>query len=109
MTITNRVHYFITSILENSKLNREKFVKNKNKYNITLSKNKANHNRFIVRKMTTFVRPPLSFGNDGGNGNGPNNPFNGGGPYLLFMAAAGLSAYMSSGTYEKNEKFYNKK
>jgi hypothetical protein len=39
---SNRIHYFIRSILQNSKLNREKFVKNKKKCKVdwvSLSRN----------------------------------------------------------------------
>ena len=46
----NRIQYFIRSILQNSKLNREKFVNNKKKYNIMTVKNR-NHNMIIKRKF----------------------------------------------------------
>ena len=75
--MSNRVYYFIRSILQNSKLNREKFVNNKKKYNQIIAKNRQqNHNKIITRKMSTFV-PPLSFGSTstgGGGGKGPNDP-----------------------------------
>jgi len=73
--MSNRIHYFIRNILQNSKLNREKFVNNKKNYNQIIAKNKQqNHNKIITRKMSTFV-PPLSFGSTGGGGGkGPNDP-----------------------------------
>lgn len=37
---SNRVQYFIRNILQSSKLNREKFVKNKKMYNEIIFKNK---------------------------------------------------------------------
>ena len=67
----NRVQYFIRSILQNSKLNREKFVNNKKKYNMMTVKNR-NHNMIIKRNYTSsngYIPP---------NSNGPNkdpNPF----------------------------------
>ena len=73
--MSNRIQYFIRNILQNSKLNREKFVNNKKIYNQLISKNRQNNSsRIITRKMSTFV-PPLSFGSStGSGGNGPNNP-----------------------------------
>jgi len=67
----NRVQYFIRSILQNSKLNREKFVNNKKKYNMMAIKNR-NHNMIIKRNFgsSSGYIPP--------NFNGPNkdpNPF----------------------------------
>jgi hypothetical protein len=71
--MSGRFQYFIRNILQNSKLNREKFVKNKRIYNESITKNRQkNNNRIIIRKMSTFT-PPLSFGSTGG-GKGPNNP-----------------------------------
>jgi len=60
---SNRVHYFIRSVLQNSKLNREKFVNNKKKYIMTTVKNR-NHNMFITRNYTSFggYIPPKSNG-----------------------------------------------
>lgn len=74
--MSNRVSYFIRSILQNSKLNREKFVNNKKNYNQFIAKNKQkNNNRIIIRKMSTFSPPPpLSFGNLGGRGRYPKDP-----------------------------------
>lgn len=43
---SNIVQHFIRNILQNSKLNREKFVKNKKLYN---SKNKRNYNLIAKR------------------------------------------------------------
>ncbi len=41
---TNRIQYFIRNILQSSKLNREKFVKNKKTYSETIFKNKNRNN-----------------------------------------------------------------
>ncbi len=49
----NRIHYFIRSILQNSKLNREKFVNNKKKYNMMSIKNR-NHNMIIKRNFSSY-------------------------------------------------------
>jgi hypothetical protein len=51
---TNRIHYFIRNILQNSKLNREKFVNNKKKYNMTTVKNR-NHNMIIKRNFGSYT------------------------------------------------------
>ncbi len=67
----NRIHNFIRSIRQNSNINREKFVNNKKKYNMTNVKNR-NHNMIIKRNFGSssgFIPP---------NFNGPNknpNPF----------------------------------
>lgn len=60
----NRVQYFIRSILQNSKLNREKFVNNKKKYNMMTVKNR-NHNMIIKRNFRSNRKLPT--------GNSPNN------------------------------------
>ncbi len=55
----NRIQYFIRSILQNSKLNREKFVNNKKKYNMMTVKNR-NHNMIIKRNFGSssgFIPP----------------------------------------------------
>ena len=74
----NKVQYFIRSILQNSKLNREKFVNNKKKYNMMIVKNR-NHNIIIKRKFGS------SSGNIPPNFNGSNKypkPFT---PALIAM------------------------
>jgi hypothetical protein len=68
----NRVHYFIRSVLQNSKLNREKFVNNKKKHIMTTVKNR-NHNMFITRNYGRYI--PLKSNGPKKNGpkkNGPN-------------------------------------
>ena len=40
---SNRLQYFIKNILQNSKLNREKFVKQKKMYNDLYIKNKKSY------------------------------------------------------------------
>ena len=73
--MSNRIQYFIRNILQNSKLNREKFANNKKIYTQLISKNRQNNsNRIIIRKMTTFRAPPLSFGGRPGGGRGPRDP-----------------------------------
>lgn len=60
-------------ILQNSKLNRERFIKNKKLYVESIIKNRQqNHNKVVTRKMTTFSEPGSSFyGGGGGGGDGP--------------------------------------
>ena len=60
-------------ILQNSKLNRERFIKNKKLYVESIIKNRQqNHNKVVNRKMTTFSEPGSSFyGGGGGGGDGP--------------------------------------
>lgn len=93
----NRVHYFIRSILQNSKLNREKFVKNKITYNSIKSKNKinSNYNMIIKRKMSTSNYSPPQYNSDFGGGGGPS------GFGALFVCAAGF--------YFVTDRFYSGK
>ena len=51
---SNRLQYFIRNILQNSTLNREKFVKNKKRYNDLLVKNKKNYNLILKRNYNTY-------------------------------------------------------
>lgn len=76
---SNRVQYFIRNILQNSKLNREKFVKNKKNYTI---KNKNNYNLILKRNYgsSSHLPPP-------NNNNNNNNHFG-------FIVLASLSAYL---------------
>ena len=97
--MSNRIQYFIRTILQNSKLNREKFVNNKGIYNLSISKNrKQNFNNIIKRKMSSYNHP-LSFGGGGGgDGGGPKRPNNG----ILYMFAAFTGIYISSFLTGKN-------
>lgn len=52
---TNRIKQFIISIIQNSRLNREKFVNNKKKFNMMSVKNR-NHNLIIKRKFS-YIPP----------------------------------------------------
>jgi len=82
---TNRNLYYIKNILQNSKLNSEKFVKSKKKYNENFIKNKTNHNLILHRKFgtTSFGFPPSNNNNNNKNKNkGPNWIF------ILMMASA---------------------
>ena len=86
----NRIQYFMRNILQNSRLNRQKFVKNKEKYNNALSKSNKilinnnqhpnkYHNYIIKRNFGTYefnLKPK-------NNGDGPNNPF-----MVLLMAVS---------------------
>ena len=62
---SNRVQYFIRNILQNSKLNREKFIKNKKIYNDLYKKN-TNHNLILKRKINTnsYSLSPSNFNNN---------------------------------------------
>jgi hypothetical protein len=72
--------------LQNSKLNREKFVNNKKNYIVSKFKNRQqNYIKIITRKMTTYNKPPLSFGN------GPNRPPNGSSIIYMILAAIGFN------------------
>ena len=65
---SNRVQYFIRNILQNSKLNREKFVKNKKTYSETIFKNKNRNNLIFKRNFGTASNfPPPNNNNNGGN------------------------------------------
>lgn len=50
---TNRIKRFIISIIQNSKLNREKFVDNKKRFNMMSVKNR-NHNLIIKRNFSSM-------------------------------------------------------
>lgn len=60
-------------ILQNSKLNRENFIKNTKLYVESITKNRQqNYNKVVTRKMATFSEPGSSFyGGGGGGGGGP--------------------------------------
>ncbi len=76
--LANRV---LNHILQNSKLNREKFVNNKKKYNMTAVKNR-NHNTIIRRDFGSWSnsqKPNL--------GGWPNKPM------MFLLAIAILSQY----------------
>jgi hypothetical protein len=91
---TNRVTYFIRSILQNSKLNREKFVKNKIKYNISKTKNNLN-NTIIKRNMSTKAfNQPKNYSNFSGGG-GPQN--------FMILIATIFGVYLGSGRFEKKK------
>ena len=64
---SNRIHYFIRSILQNSKLNREKFVKNKKICN----QKKRTYNPILKRNFTTNSSglPPNNNNNNNDNKN----------------------------------------
>lgn len=79
--LVNRVQYFIRSILQSSKLNREKFVINKKKYNMMIVKNRNHH--MIIRR---------NFGSSSNSqeptfGGGPNKPM------MFLLAIAVISQF----------------
>jgi hypothetical protein len=86
-------------ILQSSKLNREKFVKNKKVFVENLLKNQQNHNKISTRKMHTFSKDSIFTGyggnGNGGNGNGPNN--------LIYMFIL-LSGVFISSKFERKNK-----
>lgn len=65
----NRIQYFIKNILQNSKLNREKFVKSRKTYSETILKNKNrnSHNLIFKRNFGTASNFPPPNNNNGGN------------------------------------------
>lgn len=90
------VNRVLRTILQNSKLNREKFVKNKIIYTSIKSKNQinSNYNMISKRKISTSSYSPPQY----------NSGFGGGGPQgfgALFVCATGF--------YFITERFYNKK
>lgn len=79
--LSNRVHYYIRNMLQNSKLHRGNFVKNKKMYtNKNKNKNKNNHT-FIVKRNYTFPHLPPPNNNNNNNNN------------IGFIVFASLSAY----------------
>ena len=61
---------FIKPIFQTSNLNREKFVKNKKLYNVSIIINRQNnYNNFVTRRMSSCG---ASFYGGGGGGGGPN-------------------------------------
>jgi hypothetical protein len=95
--MSNRTHFIIRSLLQNSKLNRENFVNNKKKYNLYKSKTKqTGFNRIITRNLNTNYTNYQTFGKGPGN-NGPNYSF------VFIMFASALSVYISK-ELNKNKK-----
>jgi hypothetical protein len=89
--MSNRVQYFIRTILQNSKLNREKIINNKEIYKLSISKNnQQNYNKIIKRKMSSY-EPPLSFGGGPNNNNNNNNNNR-----IIYMIVVAGGAYISS-------------
>ena len=90
----NRVQYFIRSILQNSNLSREKFVKNKKLYNELSLKNKRNHNLILKRNFNTksYGLPPPNFNNNNNNNNN----------YWMIFAGA-IVTYIVTGKFDKKK------
>ena len=78
--MSNRSQYFVRRISQNSNLNREKFVYNKNIYMINSVMRKNSNTNIIKRKICTYKGP---------NNGGPN------GPNMLLIAIGGaISVYL---------------
>lgn len=77
----NRVQFFIRSILQNSKLNRENFVNNKKKYNTI----KHKHNKFIIKRNFSSSNRQIPPPNNNNNNNRDN---------FIFMSVMLSSAYI---------------
>lgn len=77
--MSNRTQYFMRRIIQNSKLNREKFVYNKNIYMANSVMRKNSNTNIIKRNISTYQGP----------GGGPN------GPNMLLVAFGGaISLYL---------------
>lgn len=90
---SNRVQYFIRSILQNTKLNREKFIKNKKIYNDLSVKNKRNPKvLFFKRNFNTnsYGSTPSKFDDNDNNNN------------LIIFGAAAIVPYITQRRF--NEK-----
>ena len=95
---SNRVQYFIRSILQNTKLNREKFIKNKKIYNDLSVKNKRNPKiLFFKRNFNTnsYGSTPSKFDDNDNNNNNNNNN-------LIIFGAAAIVPYITQRRF--NEK-----
>jgi hypothetical protein len=90
----NRIHYFIKNILQNSSLNREKFVNNKKKYNIIKAKNN-NPNMIIKRKFSSYSKQSSDCG-------GPKIPPSG--PELVTTLFMVIGTYIASYNFDFKEK-----
>jgi hypothetical protein len=86
-------------ILQNSKLNREKFVKHKKVFVENLLKNKQqNHSKIITRKMHTYSKDRIFTGcGGGGGGNGPKQNI-----IYMFIMLSGV--FISSKLERKNKE-----
>jgi len=80
---TNRIHYFIRNIFQNSKPNRYNFEKNKKLYKKNIEKNRSNYNIMTKRIFSTSSSGFPS----------PNN--NNRGNYILIIMMA-ISSYIYS-------------
>ena len=95
-----RPYFVIRNIFQNSKLNREKFVKDKKKYNVSKASAERSFNKVVTRNFhSKHYVAPLSFGG-GGGGRGPR----GDGPFAFIMFGSLLSAYVSSNVNKNRKK-----
>ena len=81
--MSNKFTNLMKRFLENPKLNREKFVKNKQIYNVCLNKNRQKNVNIINRKMSTYSYYGM---NDGGGGGGRNR--------LIYMIIMSTTCYL---------------
>ena len=65
----NKTLYLMKSILQNSKINRTNFIKNKKIYNEKIFKNKQPNHNFIIKRNFTSFQPFMMNGGSGGDGN----------------------------------------
>jgi len=87
---SNRIQYFIRNILQNSKLNREKFVKSRKTYSQTIIKNKSNCNLICKRNFSTYSNfPPPNDDDDG---------------FYLIMLMLATSSYIMHKKDKKDKK-----
>ena len=91
---SNRVQYFIRNILQNTKLNRDKFIKNKKIYNDLYKKN-TNHNLILKRKLNTSCYGLQSQNNNNDNNQDNNN-------WIIFGYT--IVTYINSGKFDKKNK-----
>jgi len=91
--MSNRIQHYICRFLQNSKLNREKFVKNKSIYKKSLKK--VTVNKIIKRDMSSYCESGVFSGGNGGNGDNGDNGNNGGNE-LVYMFIMALGVYISS-------------
>jgi hypothetical protein len=89
--LANSVQYYIRSILQISKLNREKFVNNKKKYNMMVVKNR-NHNMIIKRNFGSYSgnMPPNKDPNEDSN------------EYMYAIIGVFVGGYLMSKKINKN-------
>ena len=93
MRMSNRSQYFVRRISQNSNLNREKFLFNKNNYMVNSIMRKNSNTNYNFVKKRNFHTTHQKFGGGGGPGGGPN---------MLFVAIGGaISIYIIKFKFSK--------